>query len=421
MHTPMSRPTSAITVMGRQVPMWLAALVPLVALGLLLSVFTFGNPLALFRSNIPPAEELTFDRIQVTQDGFRVSLVNGGPVAVTVTQVQVDSAYWSFNMTPSNTIPRLGRAELDIHYPWVTGEPNLIRVLTSTGLTFEGLVEAAAPTPVPGVRQFLAYGLVGIYVGIIPVVLGMLWYPAMRRLERRWMGAILSLTIGLLVFLLIDTLLEGLEVGGELPGAFQGVPLMLFSALLAWLVLVAIGSSRASSDPADPARARVYLAGLIALGIGLHNLGEGLAIGAAFAVGAGALGSFLVVGFTLHNITEGIGIVAPLIPARKTSTEPEENTPEPSPAWTRFAGLALLAGAPAVAGTWIGGFAFSPILATIFLGLGAGAIWQVIVEVGRLLQRDSRREGTPLVSWFNLGGFLLGLAIMYFTAFLVKV
>jgi hypothetical protein len=214
--------------------MWLAALVPLVALGLLLSVFTFGNPLALFRGNIPPAEELTFDRIQVTQDGFRVTLVNGGPVAVTVTQVQVDSAYWSFSITPSNTIPRLGRAELDISYPWVTGEPNLIRVLTSTGLTFEGLVAAAAPTPVAGVRQFLAYGLVGVYVGIIPVVLGMLWYPAMRRLERRWMGAILSLTIGLLVFLLIDTLLEGLEVGGELPGAFQGVPLMLFSALLAW-------------------------------------------------------------------------------------------------------------------------------------------------------------------------------------------
>jgi zinc transporter ZupT len=98
---------------------------------------------------------------------------------------------------------------------------------------------------------------------------------------------------------------------------------------------------------------------LIALGIGLHNLGEGLAIGAAFAVGAGALGSFLVVGFTLHNITEGIGIVAPLIPARKTSAEMEETAPEPSPAWTHFAGLALLAGAPAVAGAWIGGFAFS--------------------------------------------------------------
>jgi len=415
-------PKSEVRLMGRPVPMWLAALVPLAALGLLLSVFVFGNPLALFRSNIPPAENLSFERIQVTQDGFRVTLVNSGPVPVTVTQVQVDQAYWGFSMTPSNTLPRLGRAKLDIHYPWVVGEPNVFRVLTSSGLTFDGLVEAAAPTPVPGLKQFLAYGLVGVYVGILPVMLGMLWYPAMRRLQHRWMGAILSLTIGLLVFLLIDTVLEGLEVAGGLPGAFQGVPLFMFSSLLAWLVLVAVGSSGRGSAADDPEKARLYLAGLIALGIGLHNLGEGLAIGAAFAVGAAALGSFLVVGFTLHNITEGIGIVAPLIPSRRDDTEAGRTAPDQaSPRWTRFAGLALLAGAPAIAGAWIGGFAFSPILATIFLGLGAGAIWQVIVEVGRLLQRQGQRERTALVSWLNLVGFLAGLAIMYFTAFLVKV
>lgn len=418
----MSRAESEVELMGRSIPMWLTVLVPLAALALLLSVFVFGNPLALFRSNIPPAEALTFERIQVTQDGFRVTLVNGGPVPVTVTQVQVDQAYWSFVITPSNTIPRLGRAQLELRYPWVTGEPNLIRVVSSTGLTFEGLVEAAAPTPVPGLRQFLAYGLVGIYVGILPVVLGMLWYPAMRRLGRRRLGAILSLTIGLLVFLLIDTLLEGLEIGGELPGAFQGVTLLLFSSLLAWLVLVAVGASGSGVAVDDPGKARLYLAGLIALGIGLHNLGEGLAIGAAFSVGAAALGSFLVVGFTLHNVTEGIGIVAPLIPPRQghageTSLAPDQG----SPRWTWFAGLALLAGAPAIVGAWVGGFAFSPLLAMIFLGLGAGAIWQVIVEVGRLLQRQGQREGTPLVSWLNLAGFLAGLAIMYFTAFLVKV
>lgn len=422
MQPQVTRPNAETRPIGRPIPLWLAALVPLAALALLLSVFVFGNPLAVFRSDIPPAEELTFERIQVTQDGFHVTLVNGGPVPVTVRQVQIDQAYWSFRMTPSNTIPRLGRGYLDIHYPWVTGEPNLIRVLTSSGLTFEGLVDAAAPTPVPGLRQFLAYGLVGMYVGVVPVVLGMLWYPAMRRLERRWMGAILSLTIGLLVFLLIDTALEGLEIGGELPGAFQGVPLLLFSALLAWLALVAVGSSGGGAAAEDPAKARLSLAGLIALGIGLHNLGEGLAIGAAFAVGAAALGAFLVVGFTLHNITEGIGIVAPLLPPRGREASEEGTAPaRAEPHWTRFAGLALLAGAPAIVGTWIGGFAFSPILATIFLGLGAGAIWQVIVEVGRLLKRQGEREGTSLVSWLNLAGFLAGLGIMYFTAFLVKV
>ena len=139
-------------------------------------------------------------------------------------------------------------------------------------------------------------------------------------------------------------------------------------------------------------------------------------MGAAFALGEAALGSFLVVGFILHNITEGIGIAAPLVP-NKTGEEVKSSS---SPSLLTFAGLALLAGFPAVLGTWIGGFAFSPLLGTIFLGIGLGAIWQVVVEVTALLRRYAERENTAFVSWINLSGFLLGLAIMYFTAFLVK-
>jgi hypothetical protein len=82
--------------------------------------------------------------------------------------------------------------------------------------------------------------------------------------------------------------------------------------------------------------------------------------------------------------------------------------------------LILVAGSPAILGSWIGGFAFSPLLATIFLGIGVGAIWQVIVEVVGLLRSSAEREGTPLVSWINLAGFFSGLAIMYLTAYLVK-
>ncbi len=201
------------------------------------------------------------------------------------------------------------------------------------------------------------------------------------------------------------TLLEALEVGGDLPGVFQGQPLALFAALLTWLALAAISSSRGAQN-ADPAKQRLYVATLIALGIGLHNLGEGLAIGAAFALGEAALGSFLVVGFTLHNVTEGVGIAAPVT--------------RDQPSWKQFGALALLAGAPAIAGAWIGGFAFSPLLATLFLGVGTGAIWQVIVEVGQLLRRDAEREGIPFISWLNVGALLAGIGIMYFTAFLVK-
>lgn len=387
-------------------PVWLSAMLPLVALALLLSVFALGDPLALLRADLPPIEELTFERIRVVEDGFDAMVVNGGPDPVQVSQILVDDAYWAFTMEPDQTVAPLERARIFIPYPWVATEAHAIKIITETGVTFEGEVELAVRSPVPGLRQFIAYGLVGVYVGIIPVGLGMLWYPAMRRMGRRWLGAILALTEGLLVFLLIDTLLEALEVAGGLPGVFQGVALVIFAALLTWFALMAIGAGRGR-------RRGIALATLIALSIGLHNLGEGLAIGAAFALGEAALGSFLVIGFTLHNVTEGVGIAAPLLP------DLDQEKAEP-PSVLTFAGLALLAGFPAVLGAWIGGFAFSPLLTVLFLGVGVGAIWQVIVDVGRLLGDYAEAEGEPLFSWLNIGAFVLGLAIMYLTAFLVS-
>jgi zinc transporter ZupT len=408
------------------VPLWISALIPLVALVLMVLLFALGDPLALFTADLPPVEQLSFERLRITDNGFEVILVNGGPDPVTVSQVLVDDAYWQFSISPSPTIPRLGRATLTIPYPWVAYEAHEIVVITPTGVTFSEEVPLATPSPTFGLREFAAYGLIGVYVGIIPVVLGMLWYPAMKKMGRRWLGAVLALTVGLLVFLLIDTFLEALEIAAEVPGVFQGIPLALFAGLLTWLVLLAVGARRpdgaasSQSGQAGPgpgsAGRGVYLATLIALGIGLHNLGEGLAIGAAFAVGEAALGSFLVIGFMLHNVTEGIGIAAPLLP---TSREAQEREPA-GPGIATFMWLALLAGAPAILGAWFGGFAFSPVLATLFLGIGLGAIWQVIVEVVNLLRGYAERQGEPLFSWLNVAGFTLGIAVMYLTAFLVK-
>jgi zinc transporter, ZIP family len=82
--------------------------------------------------------------------------------------------------------------------------------------------------------------------------------------------------------------------------------------------------------------------------------------------------------------------------------------------------LGLLAGAPAILGAWIGGFVSSPLLATLFLGIGTGAIWQVIVEVGGLLRRDAERDGVPVASWLNVAALLAGIAVMYVTALLTQ-
>jgi zinc transporter ZupT len=339
---------------------WLLALLPLLLLAGLVAGFFLLNPLGFFAGKFPPLEELTIQQVRFpAPDEIELSVINGGPDPVTIAQVLVDDAYWQYTLEGNGTLDRLEQTTIRMNYPWVNGEPLPIVLITSTGVTFDTEVEVAVESPEAGGQALLQYGLLGIYVGIIPVALGMLWFPFLRRIDRKWMNMILALTVGLLVFLLIDTWLEALEIAATLPGIFQGVPVVVFGTLFSLGILLAV--SRRQGRDQSP----LHLAAMIALGIGLHNLGEGLAIGAAFATGAAALGSFLVIGFTLHNITEGIGIVAPLV---RNET----------PSLKTFAGLVLLAGGPAILGTWIGGQAFSPLLVTIFLSLGAGAILQVV-------------------------------------------
>ena len=385
----------------RHAPSWLLALLPLLLLAALLAAFLSLDPLRYFSGAFPPLEDLAVQRVTFPEPGLiRLEVINGGPAPVTIAPLPVDNAYWHHTISPGPTLGRLQTATIDVPYPWVAGEPLPLGLVTSTGLTFPVAADVAVESPAVGGGTLLAYALLGIYVGIIPIALGMLWYPFMRRVDRKWMNAVLALTIGLLVFLFVDTVLEALERAGQAPGVFQGVPVVVFGILLSLGVLLAIGRRTGENTP-------LRVAILIALGIGLHNFGEGLAIGAAFATGAAALGSFLVVGFTLHNITEGVGIVAPL-------------TRQERPPLKIFLLLALLAGAPAILGTWIGGLAFSPFLAAFFLSLGAGAILQVIWEVGKLLVRDAQREGGSALTWLNFGGAAAGVLVMYVTAFLVK-
>jgi zinc transporter ZupT len=382
-------------------PKWVLALLPLLLLIALVAAFVLLNPLAFFSGAFPPLEELSIQQVRFVEPGqMEVDVINGGPDPVTIAQVLVDDAYWQFDIVPGNTLDRLEGATIHLNYPWVQDEPLPITLITSTGVTFGAEVEVAVQTPGADGRTFLAYGLLGIYVGVIPVILGMLWFPFMRRIDRKWMSAILALTIGLLVFLFVDTVLEALELAAAVPGVFQGVPVVFFGTLLSLGVLLAVGQRQGERSP-------LSIATLIALGIGLHNLGEGLAIGAAFATGAAALGSFLVIGFTLHNITEGVGIAAPMLRGER-------------PSLFTFFWLALLAGSPAILGTWIGGLAFSPFLAALFLSLGAGAILQVIWEVGKLLVKEAHQQTRPALTWLNFAGATAGILIMYLTAFLVK-
>lgn len=378
---------------------WIFGLLPLVLLiVLVVLLFRFG-PLGVFRAAFPPVEELTIERVKLEPGHLFIYVTNGGPEPVTVAQVLIDEAYWQFEVNRDQTIPRLGKATISLPYPWVEGETHEIKLVTSTGLTFDHVINVATESPRVDARYLTTFTLLGIYVGVIPVLLGLLWLPFLRALPDRWIAFFLSLTAGLLLFLGVDALDEALKTARTLPAAYQGTSLVLLGTVITILVLVAV--SRLFVAGGDPVQRRFALATMIAFGIGLHNLGEGLAIGAAYSLGELALGTFLVIGFTIHNTTEGLGIVAPIAKER--------------PRVSRLVLLGLLAGAPTIAGAWIGGLSYSPVLATLFLAIGAGAIFQVVYELLKLMIRDERAAAVA----YQVAGFAAGLLVMYLTGLFV--
>jgi len=378
---------------------WTRALLPLAVIVAIAAVFITTRPLDFLSAGVPPAEELTVERATLDGQGLHLTVRSGAWEPLTVAQVQVDGAYWEFTLTPDAPLGRLAAARLDIPYPWTAGEPHIVKVVTSTGATFEHTIAVAATTPRQGAADFAVFAVVGLMVGVVPVATGMLFFPLLRRISRRGLDFVLALTIGLLAFLLIDTLEEGLEAAAKAATGLQAGLAVWLAAGATFLTLMWIGR-RGGRRPEGRA-----LAFYIALGIGLHNLGEGLAIGASFAIGETALASFLIVGFMLHNVTEGVGISAPLVGER--------------PGWPLFAGLAAVAGLPAVVGTWAGAFAFAPHWAVLCFGIGAGAILQVIVEVGAFIGRRASAAGDGWLTGSGLAGFAAGLAVMYGTALLI--
>jgi ZIP family zinc transporter len=375
------------------------ALLPMALLVLVGAAFLASDPLRQFAAGVPPAEELTIERTVLDGDGIALQVRAGGSEPMQIAQVQVDGAYWAFTQDPPGPLPRLATAWLRIPFPWVHGETHGIVLLSRAGVPFEHTIDVAVATPTSS--SFSGLGLVGLFVGVVPIALGMLFYPALKAGGRGAFDFALALTVGLLLFLLVDTVEEALELAAEAAPSLQ-------ASAMVWLVAAATaGLLYAAGRRGGRELGGAGLAAAIALGIGLHNLGEGLAIGSAFATGAAALGSFLVMGFTLHNITEGIGIVAPLIGTR--------------PRLPAFLGLAALAGLPAIAGVWLGSYAFAPHWGALALAVGAGAIFQVVLEVGSLLVRRARSQGGSVASAPAVAGMLSGILLMYATALLVQV
>tara|TARA_R110002110_G_scaffold376568_2_gene586493 strand:+ start:1285 stop:2451 length:1167 start_codon:yes stop_codon:yes gene_type:complete len=379
---------------------------PVFLLALVALAVTMFDPLARFGTGLPPDEGLTIERSTTEPNGIEVWVRGDGRDDVTIAQVQVDGAYWNFKQTPDGPLGRFENALIEIPYPWVAGETHHLTFVTSTGVTFDYSIDVARDTTPIGLGALFDLALLGIFVGVVPVALGLATLPVLRRMGSEGMVFAMALTVGLLAYLLVDTLAEGLQLAEDAAVAYQTDVLVWVIAAFTFAVLMGLsrmGGRKSASGPTGGLTLAIWLA----LGIGLHNFGEGLSIGTALTMGNAALGSLLIVGFTVHNLTEGVAIAAPV--TRKTPG-----------LWT-FAGLTALAGLPAVLGAWIGAFAFLPHWGAVFFGIAAGAILQVMVEVIRFILALGRENADSLSGGTAFAGFGTGVLAMYATAFLVQI
>ena len=383
------------------------ALVPVVLLVGAVSLFvaTGSSVTGLIRENPPEADAFEVRRVTFEPGTIEVAVTNPQQGDLTIATVTVDDAIVPFSLDGPHTLGRLRSSTIVVPYDWVDGEPIVVGVTSSTGIETAHEIAAAVETPGVSARSILGYGLIGFLVGVVPVAFGLLWLPSLRRSAPQWLAAFMALTAGLLTFLAIEALGEALKRQAALPSAIGGAGVVLLGVAASYLALTMLSQQLGTREGGGAAPlGGLSLATLVAIGIGLHNFGEGLAIGSSFALGELTLGAFFVVGFMIHNVTEGLGIAAPAAEQGR------------SVSLRRLAVLTLVAGAPAILGTWVGGFVINDLLGVLFFAAAAGAALQVVTEVGRFV---ARRAPGGLTSPYALGGFLAGLAVMYATGLLI--
>ena len=356
-----------------------------------------------------PLPEIIIERVDFVDSEIRATVRNTGPVPVVVAVADVNDRIYPAAVEPDGNLTRYETALVRIPFEWNEAEPYVIGITIDDGTRFEREIEAAAPALLPSFDFVLLFAAVGTYVGVIPIIIGLLWLPFIRRMGRNVYIFFLAVTVGVLIFLAIDSAEEAIKVSQEnLSDSLNGLMLLATSIIISFLGLYYAGERMVDEHMASRQLARkipgvakpMTIALMISFGIGLHNFGEGLAIGAAVGLGSLAFSTFLIVGFAIHNITEGVAIAAPLSRERIVIR--------------RLACLVAIAGVPAILGGWVGGFAYSPLATVIFLGIGAGAMIQVVMVMMRWATREVGMASGPYVA-----GIMLGVMMMYMTGILI--
>jgi zinc transporter ZupT len=378
-----------------------SAVIPFIFI-LLLIAYIFGPGSELLDLGIP-LPEVTIERVDFASSEIRVTVRNTGPIPVEVVMADINDRIQPAAIEPDRFLDRYETALVRIPYEWNEAEPYIIGITTQDGTRFEKEIKAAAHALEPNIEFAGYFAIIGTYVGIIPVMIGLLWFPFIKRLSKSKYNFFLALTAGLLLFLGIDSVEEALGISVEnLSASFNGALLVSTAVVLSFLGLYYCGDKLIKRAESSQMTKPVAVALMIAIGIGLHNFGEGLAIGAAVSLGSIAFSTFLIVGFALHNTTEGIAIAAPMSRDKAMIG--------------KLASMGLIAGSPAIFGAWIGGFVYSPFTSVIFLSIGAGAIFQVIISILKWIRDEGDKNFSSAA--FVLG-FATGMLIMYLTSILI--
>ncbi|APW99125.1 metal cation transporter [Halobiforma lacisalsi AJ5] len=238
--------------------------------------------------------------------------------------------------------------------------------------------------------------VIGSIAGIVPVAIGMLWFPFIRNLPTRYLHGFMALAAGVLAFIAVEMVGDVADYAGEASNTPVVLALALAGIGTTFAVMYLVSRWRQHAA-AGAEKSGLEVAYLVAFALGLHSVGEGLGIGVAYVQGNTSLLTLLVLAFIMHNVMEGPTVVAAV--AR------DHETP---PLW-HFAGMGLLAGGPVILGGWIGSIAQSAALAAVFFGMAIGAVLQVLIEVAELIRFDAE----AVITRTNAVTFSMGFALMF--------
>ena len=367
---------------------------------LMLYIFGPGGDLLDFGVALP---EITIEKVDFIDSEIQATVRNTGPISVQIVMADVNDRIQPAAVEPDGFLERYETTLVRIPFEWNEAEPYRIGITIDDGTRFEKEIASAAFALEFTLDLAIFFAIIGTYVGIIPVMIGLLWLPFIKKISKQKYHFFLALTAGLLLFLAIDSIEESVEVSNEnLANSFNGTLLVATVVVLSFLTLYYLGNKIVAKADSLNFSKPVAIGLMISIAIGLHNFGEGLAIGAAVGIGSIAFSTFLIVGFALHNTTEGIAIAAPMSRGKLMLG--------------KLAIMGMIAGTPAIFGAWIGGFAYSPFTSVIFLAIGAGAIFQVILVLMKWIQKEN--DGN-LSTLSVVSGFAIGMLVMYLTSILV--